>query len=218
MTTHLRVCISKAAATRPTPAERGKGEKPSLRLVIEGRYARDYWLHLSVSEGATLGTLDSFLRNIWCECCDHLSAFTLEGPRRRPSLLDLLTESLPDDEGELDMNRAVRKVFPPGTHFLYDYDFGTTTSLKGRTIEWLPAGFVQKPIEILARNNPPEIPCDQCGRQTATQICHECLWQDSGWLCERCAALHECGEEMLMPVVNSPRTGSCAYCGPSSEP
>jgi hypothetical protein len=33
-----------------------------------------------------------------------------------------------------------------------------------------------------------------------------------------CAAKHECGEEMLLPVLNSPRAGVCGYCGPSVDP
>jgi len=32
-------------------------------------------------------------------------------------------------------------------------------------------------------------------------------------VCEGCAGEHECGEEMLLPVVNSPRVGMCGYEG-----
>ena len=36
---------------------------------------------------------------------------------------------------------------------------------------------------------------------------------EEGWLCQSCADEHECGEDMLLPVVNSPRTGVCGYAG-----
>jgi hypothetical protein len=39
------------------------------------------------------------------------------------------------------------------------------------------------------------------------------LYPDEGWLCDECAVGHECGEEMLLPVVNSPRVGVCGYVG-----
>jgi len=34
-----------------------------------------------------------------------------------------------------------------------------------------------------------------------------------GWLCDECAPKHKCGEDMLLPVVNSPRVGKCGYTG-----
>lgn len=49
--------------------------------MVEGRYLPEYWMHLSVPVNTTLGDLDQFLRDIWLECCRHLSAFTIEGTR-----------------------------------------------------------------------------------------------------------------------------------------
>jgi hypothetical protein len=70
-----------------------------------------------------------------------------------------------------------------------------------------------KEIRVLARNEPPPIPCDECGDEVATQICMECSWSGKGWLCEQCSQTHSCDEEMFLPVVNSPRVGVCAYSG-----
>jgi hypothetical protein len=69
-----------------------------------------------------------------------------------------------------------------------------------------------KGVEVLARNDPPPIACLHCG-QPATQVCSQCFWEASGTFCERCAKKHKCGEEMLLPVVNSPRVGMCGYVG-----
>lgn len=70
-----------------------------------------------------------------------------------------------------------------------------------------------KPIQILARNEAPEIFCEECGKFPAVQICMDCRWEGPGWLCQTCAEDHECGEEMMLPVVNSPRSGVCGYTG-----
>ena len=44
-------------------------------------------------------------------------------------------------------------------------------------------------------------------------ICAQCIYEDKGCLCDACARSHECGEEMLLPLVNSPRAGVCGYTG-----
>jgi hypothetical protein len=59
--------------------------------------------------------------------------------------------------------------------------------------------------------------CSACTK-AATQICLQCAEVGAGEFCDACAGQHDCGEEMLLPLVNSPRTGVCGYCGPSVEP
>ena len=39
------------------------------------------------------------------------------------------------------------------------------------------------------------------------------VFDGTGWLCDDYAEGHKCREEMLLPVVNSPRTGVCGYVG-----
>ena len=48
-----------------------------VHLVVGGRYAPMYWLHLDASAEATLEDLDGYLRKCWLECCGHRSAFRL---------------------------------------------------------------------------------------------------------------------------------------------
>ena len=54
--------------------------------------------------------------------------------------------------------------------------------------------------------------CGVCGKP-ATQVCTECMWENTGWLCDECASKHDTDEEMFLPVVNSPRVGMCGYTG-----
>jgi hypothetical protein len=67
-------------------------------------------------------------------------------------------------------------------------------------------------VQIMARNDPPVWPCEVCG-EPAVKVCPMCQYEGKGWVCKKHARQHECGEEMLLPVVNSPRTGECAYTG-----
>lgn len=50
-----------------------------FELLITDKYDKDYWLIVLIKETATLKELDQFIRDIWVECCDHLSSFTING-------------------------------------------------------------------------------------------------------------------------------------------
>ena len=198
MTRHLKTCKQ-----RPKPPE-GKGPKKlPFHLLVEGRHQPEYWIHIEAPADATLDTLDGFLRDIWLECCGHMSEFEIDGTRYAVEPMDL------DDE---PMGVKLRDVLSPGMKFLHAYDFGSTTHLKLKVVSEDESGLAGKKIRLLARNEPPVIPCGRCGKP-ATQVCSQCVYSAEGWLCDKCAAKHECGEDMLLPVVNSPRTGVCGYTG-----
>lgn len=195
MTRHLSKCVPIQTAATPATLKAA----PSFHLVVEGGW-KAYWLHLSVPAKAPLSKLDEFLRHIWLECCGHMSAFEIGGIRYSRAPM----------EEERGMATPLGRVLDVGTKFFYEYDFGSTTELR-LTV----AGFwnLDKPkgaVQLLARNEPPPIICVQCKAQPATQICTEC---GEAWLCESCAAEHNCEEKMFLPVVNSPRAGVCAYTG-----
>jgi hypothetical protein len=99
--------------------------------------------------------------------------------------------------------------------FKYEYDFGTTTELRLKAVGFWDRETEEDAIQLLARNDAPQIACHECGKQIATQICTDCQCRDAeaGWLCDDCADQHDCGSEGMLPVVNSPRTGVCGYSG-----
>jgi hypothetical protein len=197
MTTHLKSCRKKQM-----PSEEPK-KVAAFHLLVEGRHQPEYWMHLEVPAGATLDTLDRFLRDTWLECCGHMSEFEIQGTRYTVEAMDL------DDE---EMDAKLKDVLSPRMAFLHAYDFGSTTHLKLKVVSEYESDLTDKKVHILARNEPPVIPCGVCGKP-ATQICTECSYSAEGWLCDACSGEHECGEEMLLPVVNSPRTGVCGYTG-----
>ena len=193
MTKHLQTCLP-SNLEKKSKKQKSKAQ-PFLHILVKGHYSPEYWLHLKLSCNAKLQDLDQFLRDIWLECCGHMSSFINVGR-------------------ELRMGQKLGDVLSPGMELLHEYDFGTSTELLVKILAEYEGPMVKKkPIEILARNNPPEIPCDECGESLAVEICTECQWDGAGWLCEVCAEDHECDESMMLPVVNSPRTGVCGYTG-----
>jgi hypothetical protein len=94
----------------------------------------------------------------------------------------------------------------------YTYDFGSSTLLDLLIVGQRPAPAPTWPaVRMLARNDPIEWPCTICNT-TAVEVCREC---DSAFYCSKHAGSHSCGEEWMLPVVDSPRMGVCDYTGPS---
>ncbi len=215
MSKHLAACparmLEHAAPSSPAPATGRKarpGDSRFLHLLVEGRGVPEYWLHLKMPATATLADLDDFLRQKWLECCGHLSAFEINGQ----SYVSTIGEEWGMDEKSMDSVK-LGKVLSAGQMFKHEYDFGTTTELKLKVVNER-TGLASKGdlVELLAENDEPEVLCGNCGK-IATQVCGECIYEGESWVCDDCAETHECGEEMLLPVVNSPRVGMCAYSG-----
>src|SRR5581483_6500614 len=80
MTRHLETCWQSASTETSTGRSRSIRTR-TFHLLVEGRFLPMYWLHLEIVTSTPLATLDRFLRDIWLECCGHLSAFTIEGVR-----------------------------------------------------------------------------------------------------------------------------------------
>ena len=204
MSKHLASCKQRNVESETLPAKRKPQKTKILHLVVEGRYSPEYWMHLSAPANATLEDLDRFLRNIWLECCGHLSAFIIGGTTYSRSPMG-------EHEGK-NMYVALRKVLVARMKFYYEYDFGTSTDLTLKVVSEREGGTKGESIQLLARNEATSIKCMECG-EAASQVCSQCVYSGEGWLCDKCADKHACGEEMFLPVVNSPRVGMCAYTG-----
>jgi hypothetical protein len=200
MSRHLTACRQEHPAEEHFKSKQ-LVDMQTFHLLVEGAYLADYWLHLEAAGDTTLEALDNLLRTTWLECCGHMSAFQIGGRGYSCSPMA--------EFDERDMNVPLRKVLQPSLTFSYEYDFGSTTPLKLCVIGDRQTKFPRKTIQIQARNLPPDLRCAEC-EKPATVICTECGGE---LLCEDCGAEHECGEEFALPVVNSPRTGVCAYSG-----
>jgi len=161
-------------------------------------------MHIEIPADAEFGLLDHFLRQTWLECCDHMSAFTVG--QKRYSVWPM------EKFAEIGMDAALGEVLRPGMKFYHDYDFGSTTQLALKVASEGESEIGEEVVRLLARNDPPPIACDSCGK-IATKVCTQCIYEGEGWLCNACARKHKCDEEMFLPVVNSPRVGVCGYTG-----
>ena len=204
MSRHLASCKQRNVESETSPAKRKSQKTKILHLVVEGRYSPEYWMHLSAPAHATLADLDHFLRDIWLECCGHLSAFTIEGT--------IYSQSPMGEYDEKDMLVDLGDLLGAPMKFYYEYDFGTTTDLTLKVVSERVGVATDESIQLLARNEAPLIKCMEC-EEAASQVCSQCVYSGEGWLCDKCADEHGCGEEMFLPVVNSPRVGMCAYTG-----
>ena len=166
--------------------DHNNGDEACYLMKAEGAYNKDYWLFFSVPIDATLTAVDKFLRQIWCECCGHLSAFRQGGREfgkgRKISALDI------------------------GDKLLYEYDFGSTTEILLTVVGEISRPKQREKVLLLARNEPLSEPCDNC----QSPAVYVDAW-GGGCLCESCA--EEADEDALLPFVNSPRMGECGYTG-----
>lgn len=237
ITRHLKKCV---------PAhETGKGKPVRLfHIRAEGRYAPEYWLHLEIPADATLTDLDGFLRAVWLECCGHMSAFTIgdvqydhnpweeleedeeeqEWPAAveeelfrslgidRDALANILSQ-LPPFPVPRTMDVPLAEVLSVGQSFTHEYDFGSTTELRLKVMGERVGPRPRDGVRVLARNYAPVFPCVECGEPSRWVY----VFGDYKKYCDRCAQAHEDWEEGFLPVVNSPRVGTCGYTGPSRQ-
>lgn len=184
----------------------GDGNGMLLEVTNAGS-PKSYWLYLSAGPDATLEDLDTLLRAVWLECCGHLSSLEVggrDGLRYESHSCEALDWD--DDQAE-GFDELVATALPPGTTAVYEYDFGTTSTLE-ICCHVQP---VREPsgarVQLLARNLAPEVGCQVC-RAAAS-------WAD--WervLCEACwRGLDRDERETLLPLSNSPRAGLCGYDG-----
>ena len=201
MARHLDACL---------PGHPDAGGKPArlIRLRIEGAGAPEFWLDVEAKESSPLAALDQLLRDLWLECCGHLSAFRIGGTTYTQPFDDGM-----GDEGERSLATPLAKALRGAKGWLrYEYDFGSTTYLRMRVAATREGIAGRRSVYLRARNVAPVFTCSECERP-ATLVCSYCLHEVNPFLCESHAKTHECGEEALLPAVNSPRVGVCAYTG-----
>ncbi|MFH1916039.1 MAG: hypothetical protein ABIJ21_02130 [Nanoarchaeota archaeon] len=179
--------------------DKDKGQENVFLIKAE---AGPFWVYFEIETEKTLKKLDAYLKDLWLECCGHLSAFTISNQR-----YSIYEQEL--DSDEKDMNAKLRNVLKLGLAFQYEYDFGTTTEL---LLTCLKEKQGSKGIYIIARNEPLDWKCEKCKKQ-AKEICTQCIWEGKGFLCNKCAKQHKCEEEYFLPIVNSPRMGMCGFTG-----
>ena len=163
---------------------------------------------------------DKFIRDIWVECCEHLSAYEING---------ISYERYPDEDylwgtPARNMNYRLRDVVKVGDSMSYEYDFGSTTDLILNVHSYREGVRKEDGIVILSRNNPVEIICSQCGKNKAKWVNPESYYEGEPFWCEKCLEEdyadedESYGTEYMLPICNSPRMGVCGYEGSMKYP
>ena len=167
--------------------EHNDGTEKCYLIKAEGVYNKKYWLYFSMPLEANLSVVDKFLRQIWCECCGHLSAFYIggEGIGKSRKLYD----------------------FDPGEKLLYEYDFGTSTDIAITIIDEISRPVQKEKISLIARNEPLKTICAHCGKNADYMNVY-----DMEYTCDECVGGAEY-DDYLLPITNSPRSGECGYTG-----
>ncbi len=188
------------------------GGQECLLLKIEGSYNKDYWLFIDVAAHKSLSDVDKFLRNIWLECCGHMSAFRASNKIDAGMMRKLgIYASGGQSTREVGKSRKLSS-FSVGDKLTHEYDFGDTTETIITVMGTTTRKLQKEAVRLLARNIPPKFECAECGAP-AEYICTECMYDsDNPFYCGKCGDKHE-HEDMLMPVTNSPRMGVCGYDG-----
>lgn len=193
MKKHLNICPARQLLM-------SSDKRNASGVLVSAQLGRQYWLLVELRATATLADLDDFLRYQWLECCGHLSEFEIDG---------VCYGSHPEGF-ERSMKAPIQRVLGPGMTFSHDYDFGSTTTLKLQMLSAPQPIALQAKTQLAAINLAPDFACHSCGQQ-AEMVCTECY--EEPFYCESCLEDHECGPEMALPIVNSPRMGVCAYEG-----
>ncbi len=230
MAKHLTACKE-----RKSILAAAKGKDGCYELMVYGKYNSDYWLIVQIKDTATLKDLDKFIRDIWVECCGHLSAFDISGQ---------LYESMPSadsfwGEPPKSMVCKLKNVLSVGMLLGYEYDYGSTTELSIKVLDHMDNVSQKDKVVILSRNNPPDIVCSVCGKNPAEWVDPTHIYDENAFWCEACMeagarkdleedmAAHEGDEfvefefeipEYFLPVCNSPRMGVCGYEGSNRYP
>lgn len=173
------------------------GKNPSNYVHVEVE-VEEMFLHILVKGDAKMKIIDKFLREIWLECCGHMSEFRHKNFK-------------------IKMKDLVEDIFQPRIKIFHDYDFGTTTRVLLKAHKQYQLSLKEK-IILLSRNEPLKFMCSECKKKPALSLCAVCWYDETPFFCEKCGEKHaETCEDFAdyaeMPIVNSPRMGQCGYTG-----
>ena len=202
MSKHLKACVERAR--KYSAIENNSSDKIIFfHLLVQDAYGGDFWLHLEMNGDAKLKELDKYLRAIWLECCDHLSQFSYDRWKDKIAKTSLAYD-----------------VFEPGIKIHHIYDFGDSSETIIKVIgQREGAALTKHPVFLMARNDPPEFTCKECGKK-AKWLCLECMYNnEDDTFCDEHIESHPHDEyDGPIEIVNSPRSGICGYDGPAKPP
>ena len=179
-----------------------QGEETEESFLLRVTYPEDsnFWMYLAEKKDGSLRQLDQFLRDVWVECCGHLSLFCFEDTVYSCNCREMPGRS---------MNAKLMSILEEGMSFRYEYDMGSPTELLVEVVGTIRMPHRREKVFPLARNFMPKYKCVRCGRRGELVSRMDMGPIEKGVFCARCAQKEDI--EGLLPLVNSPRTGICGY-------
>ena len=169
-----------------------KKQRNQFIIAIKSKYeGNDYCIYLSIDGTLGLVHIDQFIRDIWVECCGHLSGFRIRGKFYQ----------------DHSMNTRLNDILDIDEKFEYEYDFGSTTYLNLEVVDIIQVSSSFSQIEIIARNHDIKHECETCGKEAKFFN-----YENDKWQCENCI---DENNDMISEIeyCNSPRDGVCGYEG-----
>ena len=234
--THARSCVTTAAKTLVNNDLHSKHAGNGTFLIWVRADEVRQWMMLAVRPTTSLLQLDQFLRNLWLECCGHMSRFEIgttrySAGRPGPGSPRLFAAYLADP-GDRHMMYTVGQTISHGTSFRHEYDYDYTTYLDLECVAVLPMSYYCIPelidppepaeghtddfITIVARNLPLEccFTCEQPARWCYYENPYALVPREQGgsttlppYFCDDCAPPNV----TLVELRNSPRAGVGCY-------
>ena len=172
------------------------GDEPSFLIQIVSKYNKKFWLTILASPEATLKDLDFFIRDVWVECCGHLSHF------------EIGRVYFSSDGVDEDMYVYIKDVLQPGDECLYKYDFGSATLLRVTVLRTIPVLPQDRHIVLLGQNSRAHHVCTIC-KEEADYAYKRNRTTKTQYFCSSCLESNGIDDEYCSYLTNSPRAGVC---------
>lgn len=144
---HMKNCIEMKKAIQDE-FETEKKKRKQFMISLKDKYdTSTYCIYVSIDASLQLYHIDKFIRDVWVECCGHLSMFKI-GQKKY----------FDNSDGNYAMNVKLKDILHTGQKFEYEYDFGSTTYLNLEVVDEIEVSRNHSQIEIIARNNEEGVP------------------------------------------------------------
>lgn len=205
---HIKTCEERLLSIDKSLKE-SKKKKSQYIISVVYKYSKEYCLYIAIDKDIELKALDQFLRDVWLECCGHLSEFIIDEEHY---------DSSPDEDSFFDvqtMDIKIGEVLDVGDKFKHNYDFGSTTELILEVLDGYEVGEGYSQIEILVRNKDVRHKCSSCNSEAEYFD-----YEENEFFCHECVDVDIIDELEELTYSNSPRDGVCGYYGSedSEEP
>ncbi len=146
---HILTCESRKNIVEESMKEAEKTKEQFILKITDKYDPSTYYIYITIDVNLTLRALDTFLRDIWMECCGHLSEFNIDGVTYACD--GALEGSVLVEQESFDF--YLKNILYINSKIKYLYDFDSTSEVLIEVVDKFETVYNSSSIEILARNN-----------------------------------------------------------------